>query len=129
MREFCSAKGVLYQGFSLLTANRPVLAAAELARIVIRHQRTVPEITVYRMFQGRLTPTEVLQQAEQGNRTETTRKDCLFYSHLYVGLYLEAAGENELARKHIEIAATQHYAPHYMGAVARIHLQRLKATR
>jgi diketogulonate reductase-like aldo/keto reductase len=44
LREFCSANGVLYQGFSLLTANRPVLAAAELARLVIRHQRTVPEI-------------------------------------------------------------------------------------
>jgi lipoprotein NlpI len=86
-------------------------------------------LPVYRMFQGRLTPAEVLKQAEQGNRTETTRKDCLFYSHLYVGLYHEAAGENELARKHIEIAATQYYAPHYMGTVARIHLQRLKATR
>ncbi len=44
LREFCSANGVLYQGFSLLTANRPVLAAAGLARLVIRHQRTVPEI-------------------------------------------------------------------------------------
>ena len=81
------------------------------------------------MFQGRRTPEEVLKQAEQESRSETLRKDSLFYSHLYVGLFHEAAGANELARKHIEIAATQDPASHYMGAVARVHLQRLKAKR
>ena len=86
-------------------------------------------LPVYRMFQGRLTPAEVIRQAEQGNRTEKARKDSMFYSHLYVGLYYEAAGESDLARKYIEIAATQYSAPHYMGAVARVHLQRLKAMR
>jgi lipoprotein NlpI len=86
-------------------------------------------LPVYRLFQGRLTPAEVLKPAEQGIRTETRRKDYLFYAHFYVGLYHEAAGANELARKHIEIAATQYDSPHYMGAVARVHLQRLKAMR
>ena len=86
-------------------------------------------LPVYRLFQGRLTPAEVLKQAEQGIRTETIRKDYLFYAHFYVGLYHEAAGAHELAGKHIEIAATQYYSPHYMGAVARVHLQRLKERR
>ncbi len=86
-------------------------------------------LPVYRMFQGRRTPEEVLIQAEQESRSEALRKDSLFYSHLYVGLFHEAAGANELARKHIETAATRYPSPHYMGAVARVHLQRLKTAR
>lgn len=86
-------------------------------------------LPVYRMFQGRLTLDEVLKHAEQERGTEAMRKDCLFYSHLYVGLFHEAAGASELARQHIEIAATRYPSLHYMGAVARVHLQRLKTTR
>ncbi len=44
VREFCTANGLVYQGFSLLTANRAVLARPELARIAKRHGRTVSQI-------------------------------------------------------------------------------------
>ena len=44
IREFCSAHGIVYQGFSLLTANREVLARPELAQIAKRHDRTVSQI-------------------------------------------------------------------------------------
>jgi diketogulonate reductase-like aldo/keto reductase len=44
VREFCQANGVLYQGFSLLTANRQVLADDDLAQIAARHGRTIPQI-------------------------------------------------------------------------------------
>jgi diketogulonate reductase-like aldo/keto reductase len=44
VREFCAANGVVYQGFSLLTANRDVLARPELARIAQRHGQTVCQI-------------------------------------------------------------------------------------
>lgn len=44
VREFCQANGVVYQGFSLLTANRQVLAAGDLAQIAARHGRTIPQI-------------------------------------------------------------------------------------
>jgi diketogulonate reductase-like aldo/keto reductase len=44
VREFCAANGMAYQGFSLLTANREVLARPELARIARRHGRTVAQI-------------------------------------------------------------------------------------
>jgi diketogulonate reductase-like aldo/keto reductase len=44
VREFCSAHGLVYQGFSLLTANRGALARPELARIARHHGRTVSEI-------------------------------------------------------------------------------------
>jgi len=44
VREFCAANELIYQGFSLLTANRQELACSELARIARRHVRTVPQI-------------------------------------------------------------------------------------
>lgn len=37
VRQFCTAHDIVYQGFSLLTANREVLAHAELARIARHH--------------------------------------------------------------------------------------------
>ena len=37
VRAYCAANGIAYQGFSLLTANRQVLANRELGRIAARH--------------------------------------------------------------------------------------------
>ena len=44
VREFCADNGLVYQGFSLLTANRKSLASSELAQIAARHGRTIPQI-------------------------------------------------------------------------------------
>lgn len=44
VRQFCTANGLVYQGFSLLTANREVLASADLARIAANHGRTVTQV-------------------------------------------------------------------------------------
>jgi diketogulonate reductase-like aldo/keto reductase len=44
IRKFCESNGLVYQGFSLLTANRELLACSELARIAKRHGRTVSQI-------------------------------------------------------------------------------------
>jgi diketogulonate reductase-like aldo/keto reductase len=44
VRAFCAANGIVYQGFSLLTANPDVLRGVELARIAARHGRTVSQI-------------------------------------------------------------------------------------
>ncbi|HUE70546.1 MAG TPA: aldo/keto reductase [Pirellulaceae bacterium] len=44
VRGFCAESGIVYQGFSLLTANRQVLARPELARIAQRHGRDVSQI-------------------------------------------------------------------------------------
>jgi diketogulonate reductase-like aldo/keto reductase len=44
VREFCAANGISYQGFSLLTANRDVLAHPELARLARRHHREASQI-------------------------------------------------------------------------------------
>ena len=44
IREFCAAHEMIYQGFSLLTANRDVMARPELAKIAERHGRTMSQI-------------------------------------------------------------------------------------
>jgi diketogulonate reductase-like aldo/keto reductase len=44
VRRFCTANGLVYQGFSLLTANRDALAHPELAQIARRHKRLVSQI-------------------------------------------------------------------------------------
>ena len=44
VRAFCAANGLVYQGFSLLTANRETMARPELTRIAERHGRTVSQV-------------------------------------------------------------------------------------
>jgi len=44
VREYCASHGMVYQGFSLLTANRGVLARPELPRIARRNGRTVRQV-------------------------------------------------------------------------------------
>ena len=44
IRQFCSANGIAYQGFSLLTANQAVMAHNKLVQIAERHGRTICQI-------------------------------------------------------------------------------------
>jgi diketogulonate reductase-like aldo/keto reductase len=44
IRQFCATAGIVYQGFSLLTANRGVLAHPKLAEIAARHGRAPSQI-------------------------------------------------------------------------------------
>ena len=44
IRDFCRANGIVYQGFSLLTANRAALIHPELSRIAERHRRTASQV-------------------------------------------------------------------------------------
>ena len=44
VREFCAANGIVYQGFSLLTANRNALASSEMEQIAASHGRTIQQI-------------------------------------------------------------------------------------
>jgi diketogulonate reductase-like aldo/keto reductase len=48
VREYCAARGIIYQGFSLLTANRQVLASPLVAQIARAHGCT-PAQVVFRL--------------------------------------------------------------------------------
>lgn len=44
VRQFCAATEIVYQGFSLLTANRQVMAHPEMAALAKRHGRAISQI-------------------------------------------------------------------------------------
>ena len=44
VRQFCTANGLVYQGFSLLTANRDVLVHSDLVRIAAKYGRNTAQI-------------------------------------------------------------------------------------
>lgn len=50
VRELCAQHAIVYQGFSLLTANRQVLAHADVRAIASRHRKTTAQI-VFRFAQ------------------------------------------------------------------------------
>jgi diketogulonate reductase-like aldo/keto reductase len=50
VRGVCGVHGIVYQGFSLLTANRHVLARPDVRAIAARHRRT-PQQIVFRFAQ------------------------------------------------------------------------------
>jgi diketogulonate reductase-like aldo/keto reductase len=56
VRGFCAANGVVYQAFSLLTANREALARPELARIAARHGRSVSQVVFRFALQVGMVP-------------------------------------------------------------------------
>jgi diketogulonate reductase-like aldo/keto reductase len=44
VRRFCSANEIVYQGFSLLTANRDAMSHPQMRRIAQAHGRTVAQV-------------------------------------------------------------------------------------
>jgi diketogulonate reductase-like aldo/keto reductase len=44
VRQFCRDNGIVYQGFSLLTANQQTLAQPEMRAIAKRYGKTIPQI-------------------------------------------------------------------------------------
>jgi hypothetical protein len=97
--------------------------SARAALMDITSDRRPWAMQVYRLFQGKVTEQQVLDHASRLGRSEGERRHNLFYTHLYVGLYHEAAGRPEEARKHIRTAVEKYPSPHYMGDVARVHLE------
>jgi lipoprotein NlpI len=76
---------------------------------------------VHALFAGKAKPEDVLAAAQAGNLPAARLEDQVFYAHLYLGLYHEAAGDERRAREHIFKAADDFKAGHYMGDVARVH--------
>lgn len=104
-------------------------AGVEKARetlLPIENDRRVPMMEIYALYQGKLSPDDVLKAAEAGDPNKEMLNIRLFYAHLYIGLWHEAAGKDDLAKKHV-IEAEKHKIGHYMWDVARVHAQRLRA--
>ena len=101
------------------------MARARMAPI--RGDPRVPLMTVHALFAGKAKPEDVLTEAAAGNASPERKKSQLFYAHLYLGLYYESAGDAKASLEHMTKAATDYSNQHYMGDVARVHVQLRKA--
>jgi tetratricopeptide (TPR) repeat protein len=98
------------------------LQSAQVAReglLPVQHDARPVMGWVYKLFAGICDAEMVLAQYRDAGRREQ------FYSHLYVGLYYEAARDEPRARQHITQAAAMQIIDDYMGWVAMVH-QRLR---
>jgi lipoprotein NlpI len=73
------------------------------------------------LYKGQASVGDVLAAAKAGDPPADVFRERLFYAHLYVGLYYEAAGDAKAAREYIAKAAGGGIE-HYMGDVARVHM-------
>jgi lipoprotein NlpI len=108
----------------LCVARAESVAAARAALLPVGPDPRVPMRQIYQMFRGELSPEQVMAAAG-------TRPDGLFYAHLYLALYAEAAGDRAGTLEHLKPAADQRYASvgGYMHMVARVHLALLDGRR
>jgi lipoprotein NlpI len=99
--------------------------AARDAMLKIKQDPRVPMMEVYALYSGKASGEDVLAAARAGSPTPEAINARLFYAHLYLGLFYEAAGDGRLAREHIG-AAVEHKIGHYMWNVAEVHAELLK---
>lgn len=106
----------------LCQARDPAVGPERARReiLVIKDDRRVPMRQIYELFAGKLRPDDVLTAVDVGNPTDEARNGRLFYAHLYLGLYFDAAGDAVRAKKHLD-EAVRHKIGHYMWDVARVH--------
>jgi lipoprotein NlpI len=97
------------------------VAAARAGLIPIKEDSRVPMMKVHEMFAGKATVEEVIAEAKKGEPPAGVLNRQLFYAELYCGLYCEAIGKNEEAKKHLE-EAVKHEVGDYMYGVAKVHL-------
>ena len=96
-------------------------AAARQAIIPVGADGRVPMKEILDLFAGRAEPAAVLAAAEAG--PEAVRRNQLCYAHLYLGLYAEAIGDADAAKRHMLLAAGPFSMDHYMGKVAQVHVR------
>ena len=109
----------------LCVARAEGVEKAKENMLPIESDRRVPMMAIYDLYRGKKQPEDVLAAAEAGQPLKTELNLRLFYAHLYIGLWHEAAGRAEDAKKHI-LLAEQHKIGHYMWDVAHVHAERLR---
>ena len=110
----------------LCMARGQGVAIARDSLLPIKRDGRVPMMEVYSLYGGQATSEDVLRAARAGNPSPAALNERLFYAHLYLGLYYEAAGDATRARDHLATAAESHKIGHYMWNVADVHVKRLK---
>lgn len=113
--------------------NGVTKAREKMIRYTKEDRAPLPD--VYRMFEGKLTAEELLQQIDaeiqQKKLPQADREQRLFYAHLYIGLFAEAEKNAKRARESFLAATEQTWplkvgsGPAYMWHCARLRLVEL----
>jgi len=98
------------------------LEAAQKDVLLAGYDQRVPLMQVQQLIQGKLSVDEVIAAAEKGGAGTQGQKLSRFYGYLYIGLYYDALGDVEKAKKYIQMCVDQG-DPSYMGDVGKIHLE------
>jgi lipoprotein NlpI len=110
----------------LCVARTEGVEKAQANMLPIADDRRVPMMQIYDLYRGKLKPEDVLAAANAGSPGKDALNSRLFYTHLYLGLWHEAAGRAAQAKEHL-VKADEHKIGHYMWDVAHVHVQRLRA--
>jgi ubiquinone/menaquinone biosynthesis C-methylase UbiE len=106
----------------LCVARLENVAAAQKAFIPITADPRVPMREIHALFAGKGTPEAVLASAAKSDgHTPEAVQSHLCYANLYLGLYFEAAGKTDEAKKHMLEAARLTDDESYMGRTAKVH--------
>jgi lipoprotein NlpI len=108
----------------LCAAKLDGVEAAQKAILLSGADRRVPLMQVQELIQGKSTPDAVILAAETNRKNVRGPDYDRFYGYLYVGLYHDALGNHEEAKKWIEKCVALNVSG-YMGDVARVHLDRM----
>src|SRR5262245_25781922 len=111
----------------LCVARASGVEKARATLLPISNDPRVPMMQIYGLYQGKLKPEDVLAVANAKLPNPDLQRQRLFYANLYIGLWYEAAGNAEEAKKHIVEADEKHKISHYMWDVAHVHAGRLRA--
>jgi lipoprotein NlpI len=109
----------------LCVARSAGMAKARATLIPIQQDSRVPMMKIYALYAGKAKPNDVLTTAK-ASAPPAQLNHQLFFAHLYTGLFYEASGNSNLARKYITQAAEDYKVDDYMGEVARVHAGLLK---
>jgi len=95
--------------------------AARAALLPVGDDARVPMREILELFAGRGTPEAVLAAADAGPEPALRNQRC--YAHLYLGLYAEACGRDDDAKRHMRLAAGPYSMDHFMGRIAQLHVR------
>jgi lipoprotein NlpI len=107
------------------------LARAQATVLPIESDHRVPMMQVYELYRGQKKPDDVLAAARAGNPEDEVLAGRMFYAHLYLGLWYDARGDRQSARRYLELAADEKLKDNrrinrFMWDVARVHYGKLR---
>ena len=112
----------------LCVARTEGVEKAQANMLPIENDPRIPMMQIYDLYRGKKKPEDVLAAAKAGQPIAAELNGRLFYAHLYLGLWHEAAGRADEAKTHL-LEAEKHKIGHYMWDVAHVHAERLRAAK